>query len=267
MSYEGPIYYEQHGNGAEALLLIHGIMSDSSFFSGLLPFLSDRFRTVTYDRRCCGKSRSGSSRLSITEQAGDAASLLSRTDSAPAWVLGHSAGGVIALRLALDHPELVKGLILFEPAFRLSGTELPELDRWRDELLRIAETGRITGLFPAFIQAADIHPGRSASPGDAIQNVKRALSGAREFMNGEMRGLLACAFDPDELRRLTVPVVICLSSDGADNLFRSASEKAAASLGWLVETFPGCHNCIETDPEAFADRLFALPGVSGGTLR
>ncbi len=263
MSYEGPIFYEQHGNGQDALLLIHGIMSDSSFFSGLFPFLSDRFRMVSYDRRCCGRSRSGSYSLSVTVQAKDAAAILTRTDSSPAWVLGHSAGGVISLQLALDHPEMVKGLILFEPAFRLKETALPELDRWRDELLRIAENGKITDLLPAFISAADILPGKTVSPGSAIQNAKRAISGAREFMNGEMRDLLGCSFDLEELRRLTVPVVICLSSEGTHNIFRSASEKAAASLGWLVETFPGCHNCIETDPEAFAERFTVLPCISG----
>src|SRR5690349_17953707 len=50
------------------------------------------------------------------EQAADARALLRRLGIERAHVVGHSAGGPIALRLALDAPEFVHSLALLEPA-------------------------------------------------------------------------------------------------------------------------------------------------------
>jgi pimeloyl-ACP methyl ester carboxylesterase len=58
----------------------------------------------------------GAQRLGV--QAAFAAGVLEQTVGAPAVIVGHSFGGAVALRLALDRPELVRALVLFAPVSR-----------------------------------------------------------------------------------------------------------------------------------------------------
>jgi pimeloyl-ACP methyl ester carboxylesterase len=79
--------------------------------------LADAFCVITYDRR--GNSRcprpAGWTQTSLAEQADAAAALLAALGQAPAVVVGTSAGGSIALELALRHPHAVRAAIVHEP--------------------------------------------------------------------------------------------------------------------------------------------------------
>ncbi|MEU0495709.1 alpha/beta hydrolase [Mycobacterium sp. NPDC006124] len=61
------------------------------------------------------------------------ANLLRREADAPVWVVAHSFGGAVALRLAATSPELVAGLILLDPAVGLDGEWMREI---ADAMLR-----------------------------------------------------------------------------------------------------------------------------------
>jgi pimeloyl-ACP methyl ester carboxylesterase len=111
------LYYEVRGAGP-SVLLIAGAAGDAGYYDALADILATDFTVATYDRR--GYSRSprpeGWSKTSIEEQADDAAALLTALGMAPATVFGSSAGGPIALDLALRHPDTVRGLVLHEPS-------------------------------------------------------------------------------------------------------------------------------------------------------
>ncbi|MFO7532773.1 MAG: alpha/beta fold hydrolase [Candidatus Limnocylindrales bacterium] len=94
-------------------------------------------RVITYDRRGCTRSeRPEPYQTSVEEQVEDAASLVSALDAAPAIVIGRSYGGGIALGLAMRHPELVRALVLLEPAdMVIDGVAEP----WEQDLQRIVE--------------------------------------------------------------------------------------------------------------------------------
>jgi pimeloyl-ACP methyl ester carboxylesterase len=101
----------------EPLLLIHGsIIGDA--YKPLLSesALTSRYRVIQYHRRgFCGSSRPPRP-FTIPEQAQDALAILRRVCGESAHVAGHSYGGVIGIQLALDAPEAVHSLALFEPA-------------------------------------------------------------------------------------------------------------------------------------------------------
>jgi pimeloyl-ACP methyl ester carboxylesterase len=74
-----------------------------------------RYRLILYHRR--GYRDSGPVQAtSIGQQAADCYALLRQLDVTRAHVVGHSLGGVIAIQLALEHPEAVHSLVLMEPA-------------------------------------------------------------------------------------------------------------------------------------------------------
>lgn len=73
---------------------------------------------VTYDRR--GTLRSGREDWpggGSSRHADDAAGLLSALDLTNATVFGASAGGIVALQLALRHPDVVERALIFEPGY------------------------------------------------------------------------------------------------------------------------------------------------------
>lgn len=111
------IYHEEHGEG-DAILCIHGTSSSAMVWRKVaVEQLARLGRVITYDRRGCTRSeRPEPFETSVDEQVEDAASLVAALDAVPTIVVGRSYGGGIALGLALRHPELVRALVLLEPA-------------------------------------------------------------------------------------------------------------------------------------------------------
>jgi len=74
-----------------------------------------RFRVIAYDRRGFAESAPEAA-ASMRVNADDAAALLEHRDAIPAHVLGWSAGGLVALSLAIEHQTAVRSLTLVEPS-------------------------------------------------------------------------------------------------------------------------------------------------------
>jgi pimeloyl-ACP methyl ester carboxylesterase len=111
----GSLRYHVGGEG-EPLLLLHGLSGSTENWVELLPELLERHRVVAVDF----PGHAGSGRLSRGATIGDfvaaAAAVLEAEGGGAALVAGHSFGGLVALRLAQDRPELVRGLLLISPA-------------------------------------------------------------------------------------------------------------------------------------------------------
>jgi pimeloyl-ACP methyl ester carboxylesterase len=104
--------------GAPRMLLIHGASSNLLELWG--PF-AEEFAplhcVIAFDRPGMGHStRARRNAHTLASQAQCAARVLEQTGEGPAIVIGHSLGAAVALRLALDHPQLVRGLVLIAPA-------------------------------------------------------------------------------------------------------------------------------------------------------
>ncbi len=111
----------------ETLLLVHGFGGAASNWVAVAPALARRSRVLVPDLPGHG----GSTALPgpperLDPYAERLALLLERAAAAPAVVVGHSLGGVVALRLALRRPDLVRGLVLAGSAGIDSGTRESE---------------------------------------------------------------------------------------------------------------------------------------------
>ncbi len=105
------MYYEIHGQG-EPLVLIGGLSNDVSDYATMIPWLAQKYRVIAFDNRGVGRTDKPDAPYSIKMMADDTAGLLSSLGIKQAHVLGVSMGGRIAIELALQHPVLVKSLIL-----------------------------------------------------------------------------------------------------------------------------------------------------------
>ncbi len=107
------LFYTSQGSGSP-LLLIHGTGMNADMWGSVVPILAAHHQVITYDRR--GHSRSsGAPSRGYQHHADDAAALLDLLAIPTATVIGWSAGGIIALDLAVRYPQCVDGLLLDEP--------------------------------------------------------------------------------------------------------------------------------------------------------
>jgi non-heme chloroperoxidase len=118
------LYYEQAGKG-EPIVFSHGIPTDYRAWSSQVEAFSKSYSTVTYSRRYAAPNhREGNvSDSTIEANAADLKGLIEKLGIAPVHLVGHSYGGFAAAYLAAEHPELVRTLVLVEPAI---GTLLVE---------------------------------------------------------------------------------------------------------------------------------------------
>lgn len=102
------------GERGSAVLLLHGIGSAAASFTRQLDELAARHRVVAWDAPGYGRSEDPPSPFRMDDFADAAAALLLRLALGPAHVVGTSWGGVIATRLAVRHPGLVRSLVLVD---------------------------------------------------------------------------------------------------------------------------------------------------------
>lgn len=109
------LYWELSGKSGEPLVLVHGSWIDHCHWDFLIPFLQDSFRILSYDRRGHSQSERPPQRGSIKDDLLDLRILLEHLDLAPAHILGNSYGAMLTLRLAVEHPELFRSIMIHEP--------------------------------------------------------------------------------------------------------------------------------------------------------
>jgi 3-oxoadipate enol-lactonase len=134
------IRYDARGRrGAEPLLLIQGLGTDSRGWALQRRALSRRHLVITFDNRGVGRSDKPLDGYDIERMALDAVEVLDAVDVDRAHVMGASMGGIIAQVLAVRYPERVRSLVLACTACRHQP--------WRRELLaEWAETARTRGM-------------------------------------------------------------------------------------------------------------------------
>ena len=110
---EAPVklFYEEEGKGPP-LLLIHGFGTSSYTWRHIVPELALTHRVIAVDLKGFGQSdKPFDERYSVGDQAKLLAQFIEDHDLRDLTVVGHSFGGGIALRLALDHDERIEGRI------------------------------------------------------------------------------------------------------------------------------------------------------------
>ena len=108
-------YCESRGHGPTVVLIPSG-EGDCSSFERVAASLASDFTVLTFDMP--GFSRSSDppdfAEYSLTRAASEVAALVRSLDLGPATFYGCSSGGVVALCLAADHPDLVRNVAVHE---------------------------------------------------------------------------------------------------------------------------------------------------------
>lgn len=99
-------------NNGEAVVLLHGGLSATEDWDRyLLPAVEDAFHVFAYDRTGQGRTGDQIGSLHFSFQTKEAIAYLEDTVKEPAHLIGWSDGGIIALMVAIERPDLVRSVI------------------------------------------------------------------------------------------------------------------------------------------------------------
>ncbi|MEM7116612.1 MAG: alpha/beta hydrolase [Chloroflexota bacterium] len=112
-------------------VLIHGLTGRWQGYLSIIPKLAERFTLYALDNRGHGRSQHTTGHYKLADYVADTVAFL-RQLKRPLILLGHSLGGLIALDIAAQHPQLVHKLILIDPALIGTNQTPPESTQGRD---------------------------------------------------------------------------------------------------------------------------------------
>lgn len=236
--------YTVTGTGPETIVFTHGLGSAGSVWAEQVTLLASAYRVVTWDMRAHAASGTPAAACDVATLGEDLAAIVGATASGPAHCVGFSAGGVLAMRAAIDHPELVRSLILVGTS---SECNAPARARYE----AMAEVAARDG-GAAVLRLVGVRAGESAPPdGVGFAHVARAI------------GAMHDAPLTKELADVRCPVLVLvgekdpLGVGGSVIIQRAcaASEGASARL----EILPGLRHAVyREDPAGFSQLLRAF---------
>ncbi len=208
--------------GAPPGVHLHGQLTGNvaSWYFGLGPALAATNHVRMYDQRGHGRSERPAGGYRLDDLAADLDVLTA--DLGPAVLVGHSFGGVVALRRALDHPDRVAGVVTVD-SFATS-------DAVGDTLEVGDPAGSGNGPVDGLVRAATSAPVPWTAPAGGRPPGRRRRAGWEELLTdtslvADLAG--GSRLPAAGLAALDVPV---LSVVGSASPFREEVERLAASL-------------------------------------
>ena len=150
---------------APTVLLVHGVGDSGRAFEALLAHLPDSVRAVAPTLRGHGSASRPESGYRSADFAGDLAALMDALRIEAAVVVGASSGGQVALRLALDCPERILGVVLLGSPLRLS--DKPAVREAWDSTFSLLEDPIDPDFVRDFIASTVVRP----VPADVVENL------------------------------------------------------------------------------------------------
>jgi pimeloyl-ACP methyl ester carboxylesterase len=160
------LYYQQSGAGPD-VVLVHAVTSNQAVwvFSGLVEALAADFRVTAYDLRGHGFSARPATGYTSAVMAEDFRRLHRALELKPAYLVGHSFGGVVSMHAAALAPECVAGVLLsdsFFPGLKHVEPNFGKMSIWsdvRDTFARVGvELGPTVDFTQLFRQTAALAP-------------------------------------------------------------------------------------------------------------
>lgn len=262
MPVAGGLYYEEHGSGPP-LILSSGLGGSASYWAPNIPALAEHFRVIAYDHRGTGRSdRTLPDVVTVDDFADDVLALMDALDLPKAHLVGHAAGGVAGLALALKAPERLDRLVV------VNGWAKPDPHflrcfEARLNLLRHAGVEAFLRAQPIFLYPANWI---SAHTEQLDAELPHQIADFPGVATMEKRIAALATFDATgRLDGLDDRTLVLVADD--DMLVpSSAGEWLCGQLGWgTLSVLPrGGHACNVTRPEAFIKPVLAW--LSGSTL-
>ncbi len=258
---------ERWPGGDPVVVLLHEGVADRRGWRDMASYLAPEVTVVAYDRRAFGQSPPSTVPFTHVD---DLLAVLDQVAGGPAWLVGASAGGGVALDTALTAPDRVAGLVLLGSA--VSGAPEPELDPATERLGALIDEATASGdLEEANRLETHVWLDGPAGPEDRVTGAARSLAlDMNAIILGHGVPEAAGASDVDAWTRLEevrVPVTVACGDLDVAFIISRSRELAGRILGARYEVLRGmAHQPYLEQPETVAQLVRqALTGVSRPT--
>ncbi len=233
------LYYEVRGEG-DPLILLHGGLGAIEMFGEIPSRLAEGRQVIAVNLQAHGRTANIDRPLSYEAMADDIAALITELGFEQADVMGYSLGGGVALRTAIQHPDLVRKLVLISAPFRRDGW-YPEVLTGMDQTR--AENAQMLEQTPMYQLYASVSPNPEDWP----------------VLVGKVGDLLRRDYDwSEEVAKLKTPTLIVVGD--ADSVRTSHAVEFFELLG-------GGQQDGGFDGSGMSNaRLAILPGVTHFTI-
>jgi len=256
------LHVETHGpEDAPPLLLSAGLGGSGAYWTLQVAALAEQYRVILYDHRGTGRSDRALPDASIAAMGRDMATILDGLGIASAAIVGHAAGGIAGLALALDAPDRVERLVVVNGWAR-ADRHLVRCFETRLALLRDSGIAAYVRAQPLFLYPA---PWISRNFDRLEAEAEHVIGQFPATDTMERRIAALASFDVvDRLAGCRVPVLALAAEDDMLVPWTSSRALAAGPPEARLALLPrGAHACNLTEPEAFAAAL--LPFLETST--
>lgn len=227
ISADGRTFHVQRLGSGLPVALVHGLAIGNlaTWFFGVAPLLARRRSVLLYDQRGHGLSASAESGYDLATLSADLGSVLAAVEGfdGPVDLVGHSYGGALALRFALDEPGRVRRVVVidaplppFDPAEVAAMNE--EVDTARLRTVMAMDRERFSALTARVL--AEGRGRRGARLADRARHMRDDTTFVQDL-------LAEPPFEAGDLARVTQPV-LCVY--GSESPFRARADDLDAAL-------------------------------------
>jgi pimeloyl-ACP methyl ester carboxylesterase len=149
-------YYEIRGQG-EPLLLLHGGLGSIEMFGPVLAKLAETRQVIGVDLQGHGRTELGDRSMSLIDMGDDMAVILGQLGYKQVDVMGYSLGSGVAFQLAVQHPGVVRRLVLVSAGFSQDAFYPEMLPQQAQVSGAIAPMMKDTPMYQSYVKIAP-HP-------------------------------------------------------------------------------------------------------------
>jgi pimeloyl-ACP methyl ester carboxylesterase len=258
------LYYEERGSGSP-VLLIHGTGGHTGTFNAVSQRLASSHRVISYDRRGFTRSEAPppAKKAYLRRHADDAALLLRELGAPRATVVGWSMGAVVALALAVHHPDAVSQLVLYEPPLHAKKHMGLRVARALGGAILLGKLGRHRRGAARFYRFALGYKKGGNAFDELDPEVRESVLANSRTTIAELEAGTGEELSRDELARIKCPVGIIVGDRSASFLQAAAARSAEIfPRARTVRVPDGDHVMNVRQPEAFARAIQELTATA-----
>jgi 3-oxoadipate enol-lactonase len=262
------LYYEDTGGPGAPIVFSHGLLWNTTLFAPQIAALKSRYRCIAYDHRGQGRSADDVGRtIDMKTVTDDAAALIEALGLGSVHFCGLSMGGIVAMRLAISRPDLVRSLVL------LDTTADPEPQKLKYRMLNLIVryfgfAAVVKAVMPALYGKSTLQdPARA----EEVLEWRQQLAANRPSIWRAAAGVFERKSIYEELNNISVPTLVAVGEEDVGTPPAMAARIAGAIAGAKLMVIPGAgHGSTVEQPAvvtaaigAFLDGLEQLGARTG----